>query len=380
MIGTASESCGPQFGNTYGTGLGYNETGNTSLTVILSGAGTITSHSVEIDGNGTAQNLSLLVDTTISAGPTINATALNSSGILIESDGGNIVISTGNTTTGGTTGGPFPSANPQPGSQVFGNIAGIAAETFGAGTVTINAAGNVTGGSGDGIQVVTINGDVNITASGNGTSQIQSTSPFTASAGIAVQTVGGNVTIITDQGDSVDSVNGDGIDVASTSGNIFVHLLDGAINANTSGVGGASGVSSPFTPLPSQPIILSPGINLSTGGTILLITDDNVNNKGPGDGIDTFTFGAGNNTVVVNAQVNNTKGNGVLAEAIGTGAVTVILGNVTTGCVQVDLPSPPYVVDTTGGPARSASPPSSSMVRATRQRRFYPPIPATSRS
>jgi hypothetical protein len=94
---------------------------------------------------------------------------------------------------------------------------------------------------------------------------------------------------------------------------------------------------------------VAPGINLSTGGngTINIITDDNVNNSGPGDGIDTRTFN-GNNTVQVDAQVNNTLGNGVLVVAAGNGAAEVILGNVTAGNV-----STPYLVDTTGFAGRT---------------------------
>ena len=340
------EDCGPAFGNTYGDGLGYTA-GNTSLTVILSGAGTITSHSVEIDGNGTAQNLSLLVDTTAAAGPSIVTTG--DAGIFMDDPGGgNIVISTGNTTSGvgNNIGSGFPananfsvfnSATPHAGSVIDGGTTGIFAATTGAGSVMINAAGNVTGETGDGIQVFSQAGDVNILVSGNGTSQIQSNS-LGVSAGLSVTTTTGNVTIITDQGDSIGSTHGDGIDVTSTSGNIFVHLLDGAINANTSGLG-PSGCSN----------CSAPGINLSTGGnaTINIITDDNVNNKGPGDGIDTRTVN-GNNTVTVDAQVNNTKGNGVLDLVSGNGVAEVILGNVTTESGNTTTVTP-YVVDTTGG-------------------------------
>src|ERR1019366_4014085 len=217
-------------------------------------------------------------------------------------------------------GGPFPSASPQAGAIVTGGIDGIDVQTSGAGSVTINAAGNVTGQTGDGIRVIAANGNVSIIASGNGTSQIQSNSLLNT-AGIRVTTTGGNVTIITDQGDSVGSLHGDGIDVTSNSGNIFVHLLDGAINANTAHALGASGVSSPFVPLTSA-IPMDPGINLRTGaaGTITLITDDTVNNFGPGDGIHTLTVN-GANFVQVDANVTNTLGSGVVARATGLGNV-----------------------------------------------------------
>src|ERR1019366_5840338 len=290
--------------------------------------GNITTHGVGI--NATAgQDISFLVDTTTTAGPNITNTsgAYFGAGISILTLGGNITISTGNTTAAGTnTGGPFPSASPQAGAIVTGAIDGIDVQTSGAGSVTINAAGNVTGQTGDGIRVNAQNGNVSIIASCNGTSQIQSNS-LLHTAGIAVTTTGGSVSIITDQGDSVGSLHGDGIDVTSTSGNIFVHLLDGAINANTKAALGASGVSSPFFSA-SAPL---PGINLITGaaGTITLITDDNVNNFGPGDGIDTLTANSAN-FVQADANAPNPLGSGVVARATGLGNVTVVLGNATT--------------------------------------------------
>jgi fibronectin-binding autotransporter adhesin len=347
IASSQTENCGPEFSNTYGTGLAY-VAGSGNLTVTVGGVGNITPNGVYLNGVAQHANLTYLTDTTTTAGPTIVTTS--GSGIILDTTAGNILISTGNTTAAGnsTTGGPFPATNPQAGSVVDGHDYGIGARTTGSGTVTINAAGNVTGETNDGIRVSAQNGNVSILASGNGDAQIQSNSALN-SAGIRVDTTGGNVTIITDQGDNVASLHGDGIDVTSQTGNIFVHLLDGAINANTSGVLAASGVTGAFPPTPSgvsgvSAPVVGPGINLVTGGngTIVIITDDNVNNKGPGDGIDTRTQN-GLNSVTVDAQVNNTKGNGVLVTTTGNGLAQVILGNVTSGNT-----STPYLVDTTG--------------------------------
>src|ERR1019366_2180095 len=108
--------------------------------------GNITTHGVGI--NATAgQDISFLVDTTTTAGPNITNTsgAYFGAGISILTLGGNITISTGRTTAAAAS----PPPNPQPGTTTTGAIDGIDVQTSGAASVTINAAGNVTGQTGD---------------------------------------------------------------------------------------------------------------------------------------------------------------------------------------------------------------------------------------
>ena len=106
---------------------------------------------------------------------------------------------------------------------------------------------------------------------------------------------------------------------------MLVHLLDGAVTSNTSGLGpsGGSCVSLVSACDPN-------GIHASTNGngTVTVITEDSVTNLGAGDGILAESEN-GDTVVTTEAAVNNTLGDGIHAIAHGTGNATVNLGNVT---------------------------------------------------
>src|SRR5579872_508846 len=290
-------------------GLGYaTNTGSLAVTLepVAAGPGGGSSvgptHGVFLaDISGTVGDLSFIVNTTTApSGAIIDTTG--QPGILVENfSGGNVTVDTGNSQNWA-------------GAQVT-STKGIGIEGFAVlgGNVNINVAGNV--------------------------------SAF--NTGILAVTNTGNISIITQHGDDVNSTNGDGIDAFSTSGNIFVHLLDGSINSNTSACGGASassGISTPSAvsgvvsppPSPSGGVCSDPnGMHLTTGGagTINVITDDDVHNLGAGVGILATTFN-GNNTIQVDANLTNTLGDGLNVTSTGTGAPLVILsGNATTGTV-----------------------------------------------
>ena len=252
-------------------------------------------------------------------------------------------------------------------SGLYGD--GINARATGAGTFVASAAG----GAGDGIiinttadigtkttavggrgiyaEITNSNNVNNINVNLGGNIYAHATGLYTDTQGA------GNIQVITQHGFNVNSTNGDGIDAfAIGGGNVYVHLLDGAVNSNTSTVGG-SGASGPsggggqMAPSGGSPCFAAVGGVISCSpplakiaasdpvgvwatanglGTVTVIADDTVNNKGLGDGIRTATY-SGANAVTVDAAVTNTGGNGVKAVANGYfGNVTVTLGKAPT--------------------------------------------------
>jgi hypothetical protein len=261
-------------------GLGYSTAGNLAVTLSpLSGGGSTVgpNHGVLITSSSLTGNISLVVDTSTAASGAISTTA--NDGIEMKTGvDGEITINTGNSTNfaGANVAGAVNGIQTEGGANVnitavgtvtggtssfvdhgifvhdgAGNITvttagavlgGAGVELFGSGAINYSTTANVTGTQSDAIDIGGGAGNVSVTLAGNGTSQVATTDPF-GGAGILVTTTTGNVSIITDHGDNVSSTNGDGIDVFSNSGNIFVHLLDGAINANTSGLGPSGSAS-----------------------------------------------------------------------------------------------------------------------------------------
>ncbi|HLI65244.1 MAG TPA: hypothetical protein VKU90_02675, partial [Caulobacteraceae bacterium] len=175
-------------------GLGYNTvTGSLAVTLepVAPGPGGGSSvgptHGVTlIDLAGVVSDLSFTVNTTTAPSGAIISTNPGQAGIFVDNlSGGNVTVDTGN------------SQNWAGAQVVSTQFVGIEALAVVGGNVNINVAGNVT----------------------------------SFGTGIFAQTNAGNISIITQHGNDVNSSNGDGIDAFSTSGNIFVHLLDGSINS-----------------------------------------------------------------------------------------------------------------------------------------------------
>ena len=184
-----------------------------------------------------------------------------------------------------------------------------------------------TGGGSAGITIVTAAGignvsnqvdqvGINANMSGGGSGTISMSvggTIYSFSTGILAQNNGtGDISIITQPNMDIFTATGDGIDAFATGGgNVLVHLLDGAINSNTTGSGACPS---------SVALCLDPyGIHATAvgSGNVTVITDDEVHNIGPGAGIFTQTQG-GKNTVTVNNLVTNINGYGVHAEGSGS--------------------------------------------------------------
>jgi hypothetical protein len=152
---------------------------------------------------------------------------------------------------------------------------------------------------------------------------------FSTQTGIFASTAGaGNINIVTQHGANIYSTKGDGVDArAYGGGNVYVVLLDGSINSNTSGAGpsapsgptGGSGATAGLDPNGAYMTAVG-------SGTVTILDNAPINNNGPGDGIRAYTVN-GANTVTVNGAINNTLGNGVNAKTSGSGNITVVLGS-----------------------------------------------------
>ena len=340
---------------------------NSNGIVIAGGSGAVSVTDTGTVNGGGASGIGVYVATSTGAidinvhNVTTGATGV---GVDAVSAGGAITINTSGDITSGTgiaatgSGASGVSITTAGGTITAANGAGISTSVSGSGTTVINsgsvieatgngitalASGAGTGGGAgvnDGISITTT-ADIGVAAAvgGNGiNAQISNATNgdnininlggqlYSAGTGIFAQTAGaGNITVITQPGMNITTLTGDGIDAFASGGNVLVHLLDGAITANTTGGGG-----------------VGPGIHASTtgAGTVTVITDDVVNNTGPGDGILTSTVD-GANQVTVNAAVNNTLGAGVNASATGNGSVTVTLGqspvNLTTANISTTV-------------------------------------------
>ncbi|HEY3889665.1 MAG TPA: hypothetical protein VGL73_13895, partial [Caulobacteraceae bacterium] len=310
---------------------------------------TDTGTDLEASGGGSAHGIfakTFTGNVSVVSNGTIGALApVTAYGILAEN--GNATGPGANGTLSVTAGGAIKAAESGIGAFNFNSGSGAAV-----GNSTVNAINVVTtapiqaGSVGIDAEVDSFNGanndNININVGGNVVSGNQ---------GVFAQTNGGgNINIVTQPGALITSTNNDGIDAfALGGGNVFVHLLDGGINSNTTGAGPAGVTCSNCSAPPAAGFFDPNGVHLTANmtGTVTFITDDFVNNQGPGDGILTSTVD-GANSVTVNANITNTLGSGVVALATGNGTATVNLGNVTKTAGNVTT-NQIFSVSTTGG-------------------------------
>ncbi len=303
-----------------------------------------------------------------------NVTAVND-GVHAWSNGGNVFITTNGTVSSefdrGIFGGVGFGSGAGQGVQIVTTNtvtaledAGIVARNLSPGSgagvgdsadygIVIAAGGTITaGGAGIDAQILNINNNDNVWVNVGGN--------LTGSSGLASHTAdinaeqqgvfartfgGGNVTVVSQQGQDINSQFNDGIDAWSNGGNVLVELLDGAINSNTSHVGPSGGsfcaansnLSGCFAPSAINVSGVSGlsvqgdpnGVWASTtgSGTVTVIAEDNITNYGPGDGILAETD-AGDIAVTVNtsATVDNTNGDGIGAIS-NTGNISILIGS-----------------------------------------------------
>ncbi len=198
----------------------------------------------------------------------------------------------------------------------------------GTGAVTVNYLGDVGDWTNPAAPLAV--GGIGIDAETTSAAAINIVAGNVASTGVGIfaqNTGSGDVNVTTTVGTDVSSTNDDGIDAWANGGNVTVTLLDGAVHANRSTFGPSGG-------LPSGPtgalLSLDPnGVYAKTNGagTVTVDAQDDIFNNGPGDGIRTEAVD-GLTTVKLQAIVSNTLGDGVNASASGNGAIDVQFGTI----------------------------------------------------
>ena len=282
---------------------------------------------------------------------------LESVGVFASSSGGNVLVATGSTVSGGTF--------------------GIRAGTFGSGTVTVTTGGAVTGTSQQGIFTEAVNGAIivnaghNVTAGGTGIRSLGSGSGLvdinhtagTITAGTvginAAQSGSGTIDISQTGG----ALNGtiSAVSVATTGGgNVIVSLTGGTVGSTSDNVIETSATTGTTT-ITSDVNLTSTGgagINASsTTGTINIggngaiqgaqgiwaqATSGNVNVTSGGSitgntGFGVLALSSGGNVLVTTGSTVSSGTTGILAQTGGTGTVTVTTGGAVTGIAGIGV-------------------------------------------
>ena len=295
------------------TGIGFTDT-TTNLTVTLAN-GSVGLNGVELSAAPSTKNLTFVVDTSAFQSGPINGTTAGQDGINLVSSGGNLLVQTGNTTSG-----TFP------GAIVTGAVDGIFASTSSGGNSTVIAVANVTGLSQDGIEAASGSGNIVVTTgAANG-------GPVTVvgqGTGIAAITSGaGNVTVTTVGNVTGTTVNG--IEARSQGGAMTVTTSNGTVTGAGSAIlmvntGGSANLTANAVSNGDVQLQLTGNTTFNAAINGNVIGDVTINNV---SGVGCFTTALGA-TVTNNISVSGGGGNitGVTNGLVGGGVEVTNLGN-----------------------------------------------------
>lgn len=317
-IGATGTGAGTTLVNVQAAATVTGTAGDAINTVTVTGANTVdTAGTISATGGDGIDASSTSGLVTINAnGGTIDADGV---GILAVSDGG-VDVNNSAVVTGGTFGISGTSALDVD-ILTFTDVSGatgISATGTGAGTatVTLNAGATVTGTAGNGVTLVTADGQAFVNSFGD--------IDATGGDGVNASSTNGNVFVYTGPG-SITATGGAGIN-ASTSGTGLVSVIDfgGSVSGDTGIVASATGTGSVGVSANLVTSTAGDGVNVSaTSGSVSVVASNTIDATG-GDGIDASTSAGGSVSVTGAGAILGGADYGILATTTGGGNIDVI--------------------------------------------------------
>jgi hypothetical protein len=296
--------------------------------------------------------------TGVTANGAVNATT--GAGISALSNGGDVIVNTGDVTSTGNTAIIAQQTNAAGTGAVIvgttGNVSGttgIDAQNLGTGLTAVVAGGTVTGTAAEGIKAVG-NAGVIVTAfdtvtgatrglsliggtGGAGDILVNGPGGFFGGTGDAVNIKNnGSGTVTVALGGASGSTGGEGIVIRDTAAGGSISVTTGAVTALAASKDGIDVQTQTLTG--DVTIVANGDIKAGNAGIVAALIPGagtgnvDVTANGAIDarfGIDAENFGSGNTTVTTFGPINATSGNGIFAKAAG-GNVTVTAGDVTS--------------------------------------------------